>query len=97
MKGWTEIDAVGLLDAKGKTHWAVSAKASSYYGEREAPGRTRLTAVSAADRRIAQLEAEVARLRAELEKLKKALADRGRTTIDRKMGKASFSLSASFR
>jgi hypothetical protein len=29
--GWNEIDAVGLRDTAGKTHWAVSADASSTY------------------------------------------------------------------
>ncbi len=32
--GWNEIDAVGLLDEKGTTHWAVRATASSTYAER---------------------------------------------------------------
>ncbi|RIK78916.1 MAG: hypothetical protein DCC68_14250 [Planctomycetota bacterium] len=32
--GWNEIDAVGLLDANGKTHWATGATASSTYAER---------------------------------------------------------------
>ena len=31
--GWNEIDAVGLLDAGGKTHWATSAIASSTYAD----------------------------------------------------------------
>jgi hypothetical protein len=31
--GWNEIDAVGLRDAGGKTHWATSAAASSTYAE----------------------------------------------------------------
>jgi hypothetical protein len=31
--GWNEIDAVGLRDTGGKTHWAVSAHASSTYAE----------------------------------------------------------------
>ena len=31
--GWNEIDAVGLLDEAGKTHWAVSATASSTYAD----------------------------------------------------------------
>ena len=31
--GWNEIDAVGLLDAAGTTHWAVSATASSSYAD----------------------------------------------------------------
>jgi hypothetical protein len=29
--GWNEIDAVGLVDAEGKTHWAKKAEASSTY------------------------------------------------------------------
>jgi hypothetical protein len=33
VSGWNEIDAVGLVDAAGKTHWATSATASSTYGE----------------------------------------------------------------
>ena len=31
--GWNEIDAVGLLDASGKTQWAASATASSTYAD----------------------------------------------------------------
>lgn len=31
--GWNEIDAVGLLDEKGTTHWADSATASSTYAD----------------------------------------------------------------
>lgn len=31
--GWNEIDAVGILDAKGELHWAKSATASSYFGQ----------------------------------------------------------------
>lgn len=30
--GWNEIDAVGLEDAAGETHWVVKARASSVYG-----------------------------------------------------------------
>jgi hypothetical protein len=30
--GWNEIDAVGLRDASGATHWAAKAEASSCYG-----------------------------------------------------------------
>ena len=38
--GWNEIDAVGLLDATGTTHWAASACASSSYADQAplAPG-----------------------------------------------------------
>jgi hypothetical protein len=31
--GWNEIDAVGIVDAGGKQHWATSAEASSTYAE----------------------------------------------------------------
>jgi hypothetical protein len=31
--GWNEIDAVGLIDEMGKTHWAVRAQASSTYAQ----------------------------------------------------------------
>jgi len=32
--GWNEIDAVGLVDGTGKTHWAVTVTASSTYAQR---------------------------------------------------------------
>ena len=31
--GWNEIDAVGLVEAGGKTHWATEATASGTYGQ----------------------------------------------------------------
>jgi len=31
--GWNEIDAVGLIDETGNTHWAVAAEASSTYAQ----------------------------------------------------------------
>jgi hypothetical protein len=31
--GWNEIDAVGIVDDAGKTHWATGARASSTYAE----------------------------------------------------------------
>lgn len=33
VEGWNEIDAVGLVDAQGETHWAKTAAASSTYAE----------------------------------------------------------------
>jgi len=40
VEGWNEIDAVGLVDQMGKTHWAVRATASSTYAsQEEAPDR----------------------------------------------------------
>jgi hypothetical protein len=35
--GWNEIDAVGLRDAGGKTHWATGADASSTYADQGRP------------------------------------------------------------
>lgn len=35
--GWNEIDAVGLVDAKGVTHWATKAVASSTFADRGGP------------------------------------------------------------
>ena len=32
--GWNEIDAVGLVDSRGVTHWATDAKASSTFASR---------------------------------------------------------------
>jgi len=32
--GWNEIDAVGIIDDRGRTHWATSASASTSYAER---------------------------------------------------------------
>ncbi|HEY2589735.1 MAG TPA: hypothetical protein VGI81_28585 [Tepidisphaeraceae bacterium] len=31
--GWNEIDAVGVIDDIGQTHWATMAEASSFYGQ----------------------------------------------------------------
>lgn len=39
--GWNEIDAVGLVDESGETHWAKSAAASSTYAEQR-DGRWRV-------------------------------------------------------
>lgn len=35
VKGWNEIDAVGLVDDKGAVHWAAKAHASTTWAERE--------------------------------------------------------------
>lgn len=35
--GWNEIDAVGLVDERGQTHWAVRAMASSSYADAIGP------------------------------------------------------------
>jgi hypothetical protein len=33
VKGWNEIDAVGLVESESSVHWAASAKASSTYAK----------------------------------------------------------------
>ncbi len=38
IKGWNEIDAVGLVDAQGRTHWAAKAEASSTFADRRSGG-----------------------------------------------------------
>ncbi|MAG55719.1 MAG: hypothetical protein CMJ83_05465 [Planctomycetes bacterium] len=38
VKGWNEIDAVGLVDGKSKVHWASGAKASSTFASVNANG-----------------------------------------------------------
>ena len=47
--GWNEIDAVGLLDDKGVTHWATGATASSTYADVSGGGRTELELRSSSD------------------------------------------------
>ena len=37
VKGWNEIDAVGLVDKDGNVHWAKSAEASSTYAVKAGP------------------------------------------------------------
>lgn len=41
--GWNEIDAVGAVDEAGVTHWATSARASSFYGQPPATGGTSIS------------------------------------------------------
>ena len=41
--GWNEIDAVGLVDHKGKLHWATAAAASSTYADRQGRGELQFT------------------------------------------------------
>jgi len=40
VSGWNEIDAVALIDAAGKTHWATRATASSTYADYGGPATT---------------------------------------------------------
>ena len=65
--GWNEIDAVGIVDISGKTHWAVVATASSTFAEQQ-PARF----VVEPDR-LERLESEVRQLRNELRQVKEDL------------------------
>jgi hypothetical protein len=38
VSGWNEIDAVALVDDKGAKHWAIRAKASSFFGDQRTTG-----------------------------------------------------------
>ncbi len=70
--GWNEIDAVGLRDADGKTHWAIKATASSTYAQPVVMQARQMVVISARDlQRLTLLETEVKALRKEVEKIKK--------------------------
>lgn len=42
VKGWNEIDTVGMVDERGAVQWPVEAKVSSTYGSSSSYGRSRL-------------------------------------------------------
>jgi beta-lactamase regulating signal transducer with metallopeptidase domain len=76
--GWNEIDAVGLRDTSQKTHWAVTAKASSTYAQAAEPMEPLPVILSqvelmAAQKRIAELEQENRMLRQAIQELKDKL------------------------
>jgi hypothetical protein len=77
--GWHEIDAVGLMDANEKMHWADAVLASSTYAEPERPKADPAVNNPAQEgnaallQRILQLEAEINRLREENAALKHRL------------------------
>jgi hypothetical protein len=66
VEGWNEIDAVGLLDAAGKTQWATAVEASSTYAQQNV-----IVEVNPYEQRLARLEEEVRQLKAAIEELKK--------------------------
>jgi hypothetical protein len=68
VRGWNEIDAVGLVDAAGKTHWAMAAEASSTAaGDRE---QAMAVALLRTNQRMLLLEAELKELRTMVGELK---------------------------
>lgn len=68
--GWNEIDAVGLDDAKGKTHWASAAIASSTNAPPDR--RLLLNSLLISQERIRRLELEVNQLKTTLAESKGA-------------------------
>ncbi len=78
--GWNEIDAVGLLDIQGQTHWATAAKASSTFADNAQigvqgtwDGAILYNHAFSADPRIAALEQRIQKLEEELASLKQSL------------------------
>ena len=84
--GWNEIDAVGLLDIQGQTHWATAAKASSTFADNRHTYIKHLNGIQgawdgailynhafSADPRIVALEQRIQKLEDELASLKQTL------------------------
>ncbi|HXG13366.1 MAG TPA: hypothetical protein VNK04_26650 [Gemmataceae bacterium] len=67
VRGWNEIDAVALVDASGKAHWAVAAEASSTAASDAE--QTLAVGLVRTNQRLLQLEAEVKQLRALIQEL----------------------------
>jgi len=71
VRGWNEIDAVGLLDGAGKTQWAIAADASSTSADSR--DQTVLQALIVSEQRIRILEQEIKQLKEAMEEMKKQL------------------------
>ena len=70
--GWNEIDAVGLRDADGKTHWAAKAEASTTFAQPQRMPANRTIVISAQQlQKFTRLEEEVEQLRKDVENLKR--------------------------
>jgi len=70
--GWNEIDAIGLRDKDGKTHWATVVAASSTYAQDiDTLPRVLTPAPNVYEARIKALEKELVDLKAVVEELKK--------------------------
>lgn len=71
--GWNEIDAIGLRDDAGVTHWATACEASSTYAQQEAAIVLPPEAMQA---RLMELEGEVSELRDLVGTLQKQLKEK---------------------
>ena len=71
--GWNEIDAVGLIDVQGQTHWAKGATASSTFGDMTGMAINVTQLGSAHEARIQRLEQQVGELRGLIAQLRQQL------------------------
>lgn len=70
---WNEIDAVGLRDADGKTHWVTAADASSTYAQQR--GVTPFVPETELLDRITRLETELRQLKEQNNEMKEMLKE----------------------
>jgi hypothetical protein len=78
--GWNEIDAVGLIDAQGQTHWAKTATASSSFADLIPMPGAPYGSVDSHEQRIARLEQQVTELRTLVDQLQQRLGASGQPT-----------------
>jgi hypothetical protein len=78
VKGWNEIDAIGLLDASGKTHWATGATASSTYAERPTAIEDSFSTTQRLQYRHAIIQAQQAQAEADAASVMVQLAEQNR-------------------
>jgi hypothetical protein len=73
---WQEIDAVGLRDASGKTHWVTAAEASSTYAQQAESPVPAVTAVDAQlTQRLEKMEADIRELKQSQQEMKELLKE----------------------
>lgn len=81
--GWNEIDAVGLVDSTGKTHWVTATEASTTYAppyeQMIVPPKRVVAMPEEAEQRLKKLEEEVN----ELKKANKELREQMKDLMDR--------------
>jgi len=70
--GWNEIDAVGIRDADGDTHWAAEAEASTTFAQARGMPADRPVFIPAQQlQKFTELEKDVERLQKDVERLKR--------------------------
>ncbi len=83
---WNEIDAVGMRDADGKTHWAVAAEASSTYAQ-QAEGFTPFVPNNELMERLTKVEMELKEIKESNRELKEMLKELKQMLKEREQGK----------